>query len=328
VPLLRRAYQLWHELEEASGRKLLHQTGGLYVGAPESGLVAGSLQASRDHGLDHELLDQEQLARRYPQFNLPESYIGFWDPHAGLLLSEHAVSTHAELALRCGAELHGHEPVTSWTAGAGGVTVATPKGEYRAGRVVFCGGAWSDRLVSDLGVPLRVTRQVLGWLWPREPERFQLGTLPVWAVEDEKADFYYGFPMMAGALGLKVAHHWQAGETDPDHVVREPIAGDEEDFRPAVRRFLPGADGPLLGLTVCLYTNTPDSHFVVDSHPEHKNVTLACGFSGHGFKFASVMGEALADLALEGNSRLPMDFLALKRFDKDAVGISASRTRS
>lgn len=320
VPLVRRAYELWHELEKTSGRRLLHTTGGLYLGAAESGLVAGSVKASREHGLDYELWGHSEVSAKYPQFRLPENYVGFWDPHAGLLLSESVVPTHAELALGRGAELHGHEPVTGWEANQSGVTVVTPKGEHRADRVIFCGGAWSDRLITDLGVPLKVTRQVLGWLWPRDPEPFQLGTLPVWAVEDEKADFYYGFPMMDGALGLKIAHHWQAAETDPDHVVREPIAGDEDDFRPAVKRFVPGADGPLLSLTVCLYTNTPDSHFVVDRHPAHENVTIACGFSGHGFKFASVLGEVLADLALDGTTRHPIDFLSLKRFDEGASG--------
>ena len=320
VPLARRAYALWHELEERSGRKLLDQTGGLYMGATESRLVAGSLQASREHSLDYDLLDRRQIAAQYPQFQLPDHYAGFWDPHAGLLRSELAVATHAEYAMRSGAELHGHEPVVRWTTCGTGVRLTTPKAEYQAGRVVFCGGAWSGRLISDLGVSLKVTRQVLGWLWPREPAQFELGKLPVWAVEDEKGNFYYGFPMMTGSLGLKVAHHWQAAETDPDRVIREPIEGDEDDFRPAIRRFVPGADGPLLSLAVCLYTNTPDGHFVVDRHPQFDNVAIACGFSGHGFKFAGVIGEALADLAIEGETSLPVDFLRLKRFDEGARG--------
>lgn len=316
VPLVLRAYQLWHALEDESGRKLLHQTGGLYMGRPESELVAGSIQSSRQHSLDHELIDHKQLAERFPQFELPDNYLGLWDPHAGFLLSELAVATYAEFALRHGAELHGHEPVVSWEKSGNGVKVTTPKAHYQAGSLVLCGGAWSNRLVRDLGVPLRVTRQVLGWLWPRDPDAFSLGTLPVWAIEDEKGNFYYGFPMMAGSLGMKVGHHWQAAETDPDHVEREPVDGDEDDFRPMIRQFVPAADGPLLSLAVCLYTNTPDSHFILDRHPRHPNVVIACGFSGHGFKFASVMGEALADLAIEGETDLPVDFLGLKRFDK------------
>jgi sarcosine oxidase len=230
-----------------------------------------------------------------------------------LLLPERVVAVQAETAMRAGAELHAREPVIQWESRPDGVTVRTPRAEYHAARLIFCGGAWSSRLVNDLGVRLRVTRQVFGWVWPRRPDAFSLGDFPVWAIDRPDGSLYYGFPIIPGSEspGLKVAWHGPGAETDPDHVIRDQQPGDEESFRPALKEYLPDADGPLLALRTCLYTNSPDHHFIIDRHPLHENVTIACGFSGHGFKFASVIGEVLADLALEGKSRLPADFLRL-----------------
>jgi sarcosine oxidase len=313
VPLLRRAYELWDELERSTGQKLLHLTGGLYLGPPDGGLVAGSLRAAREHGLEHEPLDAGAIGKRFPMFRVPAGWAGLCEPRAGFLLPERVVAVQAESAMRAGAELHGREPVIEWEAGPHGVTVRTPRAEYHAARLVFCGGAWSSRLLNGLGVTLRVTRQVLGWVWPRRPELFSLGEFPVWAIDKPDGSIYYGFPIIPAseATGLKVAWHGPGAETDPDRVVRDPQPGDEETFRPALKEYLPDADGPLLSLRTCLYTNSPDHHFIIDRHPLHENVTIACGFSGHGFKFASVIGELLADLAMEGKSGLPAEFLRL-----------------
>jgi len=313
VPLLRRAYELWEALEQSTGQKLLHLTGGLYMGPPQGGLVAGSLRAAREHGLEHELLDAGAMARRFPMFRVPEGWAGLYEPRAGFLLPERVVAAQAETALRAGAELHGREPVIEWESQANGITVRTPRAEYRADRLIFCGGAWSTRLLNAPGVTLRVTRQVMGWVWPRRPEAFSLSGFPVWAIDRPDGSLYYGFPMMPGseAPGLKVAWHGPGAETDPDRVVRDEQPGDEQSFRPALTQYLPDADGPLLALRTCLYTNSPDHHFIIDRHPQHENVTIACGFSGHGFKFASVIGEMLADLAMEGKTSLPAEFLRL-----------------
>jgi sarcosine oxidase len=216
--------------------------------------------------------------------------------------------------LRRGAEIHGHEAVLSWHADATGVAVTTPVRTYRAAKVIFCGGAWSGNLLRDLGVPLIVTRQVLGWVWPRDPAPFAMGKLPIWMIDRPAGGTYYGFPMITLSPGLKVALHHPAQPVDPDHVERNVLPGDEETFRPCLREFLPSADGPLLALRVCLYTNSPDGHFILDHHPQHERVVLAAGFSGHGFKFATVIGEALADLAQSSRTKLPVDFLGLRRF--------------
>lgn len=316
VPLLRRAYELWHEIESESGQKLLHLTGGLYIGKPTEELISGSLQAARQHHLPHELLTHAELSHRYSQFQVPEDWVAIHEPNAGFLLPEKVVATYADRALRCGAEIHGREPVVEWSADKSGVRVRTPRAEYLAGQLVFCGGAWSGMLLRDLDVRLTVTRQVMGWVWPPRPKQFELGKLPVWAIGNTDGSLYYGFPMMSDNPGFKISLHAPGTTADPDHVVREILPADEETFRPALRRFLPDADGPTLAVRTCLYTNSRDHHFIIDRHPQHPNVTLACGFSGHGFKFASVIGEVLADLATTGSTPLPAQFLSLSRFGK------------
>lgn len=320
VPLLRRAYENWHELESVSGQKLLHITGGVYAGPPGSDRLARTSTAAESHGIPYERLSPAELTHRYAPFHLPDDYEILFEPSAGFLLPEKAIAAQVISALNAGAEIHAHEPVVSWqplgTSGAGeGVSVTTSRGTYEAGRVVFCGGAWTVRLVQDLGVPLRVTRQTLGWTWPREPRLFELGKFPVWSIAREDGTSHYGFPMMPDNPGFKTAHHHRNDETTVDTVIRDPLPGDEADIRYPISRFLPAAEGPLLGLRVCLYTNTPDAHFIVDTHPQDSRVVIACGFSGHGFKFASVMGEVLADLATEGKTAHPIGFLGLKRFE-------------
>jgi sarcosine oxidase len=316
VPLLRRAHVLWSELEHESAEKILHLVGGLYLGPLEGPLVGGSLRSAREHGLAHEVIDRAALARQFPQFTVPERWVGLLEPEAGFLLPELAIAAFANCALRRGAELHGHEAVVSWQATDGGVSVTTTAATYHAGKLVFSGGAWSSQLVRDLGVELVVTRQVLGWVWPDNAPRFKLGTLPVWMIDRLDGGIYYGFPMLTMSPGLKVALHAPMQPVDPNHVPRDILPGDEETFRAGLRQFLPDANGPLLALRTCLYTNSPDGHFIIDRHPQHARVLVAAGFSGHGFKFASVIGEALADLAATGRTALPIDFLKLQRFGR------------
>ena len=314
VPLVRRANALWAELEAESGEKLLHLVGGLYLGPADRGVVPGSLLAAQRHGLAHEPLDAGALRRQFPQFLLPEDWVGLFEPAAGFLLPELAISALVAGALHRGAVIHGHEAVRSWHADAGGVSVTTDQGSYTAAKLVFSGGAWSSRLVRDLGVELVVTRQILGWVWPREPERFKLGALPVWMIDGGDDGAYYGFPMMTLSPGFKLAYHGDLRPTDPDDVERAILPGDEATFRRCLERFIPSANGPVLAIRTCLYTNSPDEHFIIDRHPAHDRVVVAAGFSGHGFKFASVIGEALADLATTGRSSLPIGFLSLSRF--------------
>ena len=323
VPLLERAYQLWNELQIACGQQLLFEVGGIFMGPPTSEFIAGTIGAANEHRLPHKTLDHKQLAMRYPQFRLPADHIGVFEPSAGFLIPERCVAAHAELALRHGAALRAFEPVLDWHADESGVNVRTARATYRAQRIIFCGGAWSGQLLGEIGVNLQVTRQVLGWVWPMKPERFALGTMPVWAIDNPDGSIHYGFPMLSGAAfgqpGFKIAHHFHGQPTTPQTINRIPQPEDEADFRHVLERYIPDADGPLLSMAVCMYTNSPDSHFIIDRHPSSERVMIACGFSGHGFKFASVMGEALADLACDGGTNLPIEFLSLARF-ADAAG--------
>lgn len=298
VPLLRRAYELWRELEADSQQTLLHETGGVYMGPPQGHVVRGAIEAARLHGLEHEVLSRGELSKRFPQFAVPDDFEAVFEPRAGFLVPEKVIAAQAELALRAGAELHGREEVLQWTASSTGATVHTTRGRYEAEHLLFCGGAWSGKLVADLGVHLVVTRQVLGWVWPRRPELFPLGGFPVWGIENADGSLAYGFPMMKDNPGLKVARHGRGAVTDPDRVARDCTPADEAEVRDILSRYLPDGQGPLLSSRICLYTNSPDGHFILDRHPQHPRVTIACGFSGHGFKFTSVMGEVLAGMVL------------------------------
>jgi sarcosine oxidase len=316
VPLLKRAWELWQDLENASGQTLLYKTGCLYLGPADSELIRGSRHSAQTHGLPHETLSRQAIADSFEPFHVPDDFIGLFETLGGTLRPELSIASMALESLKHGAVIHGQTTVTGWQSQTNGVTVQTAQGNtYHATHLIISGGAWSSRLITSLGVPLMVTRQVLGWVWPRLPERFTLEAgFPTWAIE-HGSEFHYGFPMLPDNPGFKIARHAPLGQvTTPETVRRDPTPEDEETFRPALRRFFPGADGPTLAVRTCLYTNSPDGHFILDRHPEHNSVTVACGFSGHGFKFAPVIGEALADLASTGATSLPIDFLGLKRF--------------
>lgn len=330
VPLLRRAYELWHETEAAAGHKLQHITGGIYIGPPDSAAVNGASRAAIEHHLDHELLDRAALARRYPQFRVSDDHRALYEPLAGYLVPEDVIAAHLRLATEAGARLQDNERVESYEAGGSRARVKTNRGEYEADRIIFACGAWATRVVRDIGVQISPTRQILGWVTPRDPVPFAHGTCPVWAIECPREDpelnlragLYYGFPIDADAAagdgrGFKIARHAVGPQTDPDTNDFTPRPEDEADFRPALRAFMPDADGPLSQMRICMYENSPDGHFIIDKHPANPSIIIACGFSGHGFKFASVVGEVLADLVTDGATRHPIGFLCLSRFSSE-----------
>ena len=222
-------------------------------------------------------------------------------------------------AKRHGAVLQTRERVQSWTLDGDSVRVVTDQDSYLSSRIVFTSGAWTSGLIPSLGVPLHVTRQVYGWVRPPKPEPFVLGRFPGWLLESEAHGIYYGFPMLPAEPfsckpGLKVGRHVPGTLVDPDRLDRTVPPDEQEDFRPVLERFLPSANGPTLNTGVCLYTMTPDEHFVVGQVPGISQAFVAGGFSGHGFKFAPVIGEALADLITEGTTALPLYFLRPERF--------------
>lgn len=312
VPLLKRAFDLWQELERRSGVKLFHVTGGMYIGSADGELVRGSMEAAARHGLEHEALGRSALRKRWPQFAVPEDWRAFYEPTAGFVVPELAVGVMARLAIESGAQIHGREAVKGWRREGDIYEVETERATYAAKRLVQTCGAWTSRVVGELGVKLVVTRQVLAWMWPHGHERYALGTFPCWAIETA-GGVDYGFPMLPWHPGLKAARHVRGIVTEPDSVDRRVTSEDEAEARKAFGH-LDGADGPLLSSVVCLYTNSPDSHFIIDRHPREPGVTVACGFSGHGFKFAPAIGEVLAELALDGRTRHRTGFLGLDRF--------------
>lgn len=314
VPLLQRSLEQWRALELQSKAGVFHITGGLYIGPEAGDLISGSLASARQHNLAHETLSPNDLARCFPQIRVDPTWIGMLERDAGFVVPELAVSAFADEARKAGAELRAREPVLKWSADSRGVRVETERGVYYAEKLVICSGPWSQKVITGLGITISITRQVLGWVSPREPGLFELGRLPVFAIERDRSSLYYGFPTGPHDRGFKIALHGRGMITDPDRVSREATAADEAEWRAGIRGHFPRADGPTLAQAVCMYDNSPDGHFILDRHPDHENVVIGCGFSGHGFKFAPVIGEILSDLSTHGTTTLPAGFLGLKRF--------------
>jgi sarcosine oxidase len=313
VPLLRRAYELWKEIEQDSDVKLLELCGLLLMGPSDGEMLGGARLATARHGAPLEALDRAEVARRFPAFALPEDFEAAWEPLGGYLRVEDCVRTYARHATRLGARLRSGESIRSWTADARGVRVETDREVYEAERLVLCPGAWAPTLLPEVAAraELRVLRKVLLWY----PRRNQQVAVPdhTFFVELPYGAFY-GFPCLDGRT-VKLAEH-TGGE-----VVDEPLTLDRE-LRPAdsagparfIADVLPGLAAQPARHTVCMYTMTRDAHFVVDHHPQHPNVVFAAGFSGHGFKFMSALGAILCELAIDGQTSSPIDFLGLSRF--------------
>ncbi|MGF1471031.1 MAG: N-methyl-L-tryptophan oxidase [Rubrobacteraceae bacterium] len=316
VPLLLRAYELWEQLERDSGRDILTITGGLMMGHPESDLVEGSRESAGRHDLPHEILEAPEIKRRFPVFEPTPETVALYEPRAGLVRPETSIAAHLEHAARRGADLRFGEPVRSWDAGPGGegVVVKTGSGTYEAERLVISAGSWAPEILSEMGLPLEVTRQLLFWFEPDDVELFRPEGFPVYIWEPEDGNTFYGIPAHDGERGVKAAFfRADAVPCTPETIARE-VEDDEVDFvRGYMARYLPRLDGRLLQAQTCMYTNTPDLHFVISPNPQLEQVIVAAGFSGHGYKMASVVGEILADLATDGETRHPIDLFSPDR---------------
>ncbi|HEY6996165.1 MAG TPA: N-methyl-L-tryptophan oxidase [Xanthobacteraceae bacterium] len=319
VPMLRRAYELWRALEGEIGRPLLHLTGIAEIGPVAGSLVEGTLAAARLHGLPHEVLEAAELMRRYPAFRVPPGYVGVIQPDGGFLDVEPSIAAHIALATAAGAEIRCHETVRAIEPRAGAVRVVSERGSLEAEAVIVAAGAWMPVLVPELAATLRATRAVTGWFAPADPEALSAGHCPVFIIESRHG-MHYGIPPPSGtgpAAGVKIAKHHHRGETvDPDNYDRTVSAHDVALIRAAVEDHVPAANGRLIAAETCLYTMTPDGHFLIDRLPGAPNVILASPCSGHGFKFAPVIGEILADLATAGTSRHDIARFSLARFGR------------
>lgn len=315
VPLLRRAYELWREAEAASGAELLVITGSLDASPEDDPLFQGALASARLHGLPHEVLTGTEVNERFPGYLLPAGFRAIFQPQGGLVASERAIVAHVRLAQAQGADIRARERVIEWmpNVGSEGVTVVTDKGRYRAARLVLTAGAWMNELAVPLQRVAVPERQVLAWLQPLRPEWFGRDRFPVFNLQVAEGR-YYGFPIYE-VPGFKFGRYHHREETGAaDTLLREPDAADEALLREFGERYFPDGSGSTMALRACMFTNTPDEHFVLDHHPDHPQVVLASPCSGHGYKFCSVIGEILADLATgDGTTRHDIGFLRLDR---------------
>ncbi|MBO0710491.1 MAG: N-methyl-L-tryptophan oxidase [Acetobacteraceae bacterium] len=299
VPLLRRAFENWREAERRYGEQLLFVTGSLDIAPPADPMFEGSLASCQEHGLPHEVLTGAEVNARFPGYVLPSGHRALYQPDGGFISSERAIVAHVTLAQGEGADIRARERALGWRATGNGVAVTTERGTYEAATLIVTAGAWVGQFVPALAKRAMPERQVLGWFQPADPALFQPKQFPVFNARFDEGH-YYGLPIW-GMPGLKLGcYHHLRQATDPDALDRECHAEDEALLRQVVRRYFPNADGPLMGMTACMFTNTPDEHFVIDALPDTPQVIVASPCSGHGFKFASVIGEILADLATTG----------------------------
>ncbi|MBA2316785.1 MAG: N-methyl-L-tryptophan oxidase [Euzebyales bacterium] len=312
VPLVQRAYELWEILQRDTRRDLLTVTGGLVIGPPDGEVVVGALASARQHGLAHQVLDSEDVASRFAALRVQAGHLAVYEEAAGILVPEACVAGHLEMAARRGAELRTGEKVNDWrVARGGGVVVSTTSGVEAAEQLVVAAGAWSGDVIAS-PVPLQVERQFVGWLRPTaRPELFRPDRLP-WFYADRGEDPpLYGIPDLAGD-GVKVAFDHAGVTVSPDDV--PAVRSDEMDeLVAASTAYLPRLNGASGVATTCLYTNTPDGHFVVGRPPESPEVMLVTGFSGHGFKFCPVIGEVVTDLVVEGGTAFDVSAFAPSR---------------
>ena len=313
VPIVQRAYRLWDTLAAAAHADLVTRTGGLMIGPQDGSLVSGAMRSAQLHDLPCALWSSAEVRARVPALYPADDMVALWEPRAGVLFPERCVETMLGAARAHGATLVYETAVAGWQADSSGVTIATSFQDYRAGRVILAGGPWMPELLQTLRLPLAIERAVQYWFRPSADR--ELGgpdRLPIFIMEYARERLLYGLPDTGH--GVKIAKHHQGERTTADTVRRQ--VGDDEraEMHALVQQWLPRVAGPLVESTVCLYTNTPDRDFILDYHPAHRQVIVASPCSGHGFKFASAIGEILADLALERTPEFDLTPFRATRF--------------
>ena len=319
VPLLERTYKNWSDLEKETAKQLYFKTGLLYAGASQNEMINGVKQSSDLYSID---IDRNVAPQKFPQFNFPPNFEILFEPDAGFLPPERSIRLYAEMAKQNGATIHTNEKTIEWKKDGNIVTVETEKKIYHCRKLIITAGAWAGKMIPGYNTKIKATRQFIAWIKPKDENRFVLNNFPCWMIaDDDGKGCYYGFPILPtdkfGAPGgLKLAHHYPLDITDPDNVNRESKQEDVEDLNYCLDKYLPGVFEKVLATKICLYGNSPDENFIIDNLPGYEDhVSIACGFSGHGFKFAAVVGEILADLAIDGRTGQPIVFLNAKRFD-------------
>jgi len=298
VPLVQRAYELWQELERQSGQRLMTITGGLMIGPADGMVVTGTIRSATSHHLAYDVLDSSQVGARYPEFRLAEGLVAVLDPRCGFLDPEACNAAHMKSARRAGAEVRFQERVIEWKPDGRGVRVDTSADSYFADRLLISAGAWTSELLGDLKLPLIVERQVAFWLDPDDDAQYDQSRFPIYAYEFTPGLICYGFPRLARGVKVSIMHDGETARMPED--IRRAVSENEIDaVRAALEPVLPDLTrAPVLESSVCLFTNTPDHDFIIDFHPEYPQVLVSSPCSGHGFKFASVIGEIQADLLM------------------------------
>lgn len=310
VPLLNRSYELWEMLSHETDQTLYHETGLIYF-CPEQGkMYQGITSAAKIHKIPLELLSGNHLKKYQNRFQVPQDFKILFEPQAGFLEVENCVKAHIKSAQKFKAKILQNEVVLSWKATESHVEVHTNKGLYQASRLVIAGGAWSERLLNDLGLSLQVLQKTMFWF--KAADSFlEKNQTPCFLYELPEGIFY-GFPSLEGHA-LKVAEH--SGGLKVTHPLKLDQNLNQNEFlkvKNFVQQYFIGCGPELLSYKTCFYTMTPDENFILDLHPKYKNVSFAAGFSGHGFKFSSVIGEILSHFATTGSTKLPIDFLRLR----------------
>jgi sarcosine oxidase len=314
VPLLKDAFASWRRLEAATGEQVLRMTGILEAGPPNGELVLASLRSAIEHGLPHEILSPPEVAARFPAFRLPADWRCVVQPDAGILFPEKAIRLFLSMAQRRGAALRTHTTVREIRPVADHVALYLVSGEIiEAGAAVVCAGPWVTALLPELLGKVTLTRQPLLWFRPRIPGQVTPDCMPLFFLETE-TDQIYGFPEVSGT-GVKVASHLSGGTLASAEAPRAEASGDEQSrLLAALERYIPAAAGPMIRTTTCLYTRAPDGHFILGLHPTYPQIVIASPCSGHGFKFASVFGEILAELAMTQRTAEPIELFRPDRF--------------
>jgi len=314
VPLVLRAYELWSELERATGQEILRITGLLSVGEESSEIIRGTIRAANEHDLRVVSLSREEFKSRYPTLKLWQDEVALFEVDGGVLNPERAIRAHLKHAEANGAKQRFGVTMQSWHPTDTGFDLLLSDGNrISARRLVLTLGGWFKEMLESLGVTIRVQRNIQAWFRPNT-HVYDAPAFPGFLLNRKGLPAaLYGFPDFGD--GIKAAFHGFGDLTNSKEINREiQYAKDVEPIARELEGWMPGAAQTFLEATPCIYTLTPDQHFVIDHHPQHSNLVLCGGFSGHGFKFAPVVGEVVADLALEGGSRHNIEFLSLRRF--------------
>lgn len=313
MPLLHRTYDLWRDFECASGAGLFRQCDLVVAGRADSAVIQGLKACYEEHDLPYERMSGREANLRYPQFRFDDDFVANVDPVAGILYVERCIEQFCKQAVKSGAHIFSNEKVLSWKAVNGEIQLKTSKREIFSKKLILTTGAWACTELAKLNVHLRVWRKVFLWYRSGDSEKYRVGTMPTFYIQSGELGFY-GFPAM-DEHGIKVGEHQTAEPCEhPDSVARDLLPRDTATMKSLLKSYFRDFSPQLTRHSVCMYTMTPDHHFIIDRHPRHENVFIAAGFSGHGFKFAPVVGEILSDFVLHGTTNFPVDFLSLERF--------------